>query len=384
MAIFGIVIFHLLGAGPIPSFWSNGYIQFQTATFGQLIDVLFIVSGFVVFMPTAARGNFGSYGRYAIRRAARLLPAYWLILILTMLVLAYAPTEFERTFPSVAAIAMHAFGLQTLTSYSDSLGAVGFGVVGPVWTLTVEIGFYLVLPFVAMAFYRHVRLGLLAGALIAVAWTQAGLNANDAAAFIGLDITAATAHRISLATGTQFPFWAFSFALGMAGARLFVACRRRWTRAELEPLAVRAQLAGLAGLVICAVLIYLDPDSGTGAIPAEVVRYSPLVSLGFSASLATFMIAVALGPPAMQRPFANRPIRWLAEISYGVYLSHALFIFLAVWTFGYTLDQSISGFLVLFAGVMPASILYGYLSARFLEQPIRRWARKFGGRADQS
>jgi hypothetical protein len=32
--------------------------------------------------------------------------------------------------------------------------------------------------------------------------------------------------------------------------------------------------------------------------------------------------------------------------------------------------------------VVPTAILYGYLSARFLEQPIRRWARKYGRRDD--
>ena len=143
-AIFGIIIYHLLGVAPFNEPWMDEWVKFQTATFGQLIDVLFIVSGFVVFLPTAARGNFGSLGGYAIRRAARLLPAYYLILILTMLVLAFAPTEFERSFPTLPAIGIHLLDMQTLTSYSDNLGAIGFGVVGPVWTLSVEVGFYLV------------------------------------------------------------------------------------------------------------------------------------------------------------------------------------------------------------------------------------------------
>ena len=30
--------------------------------------------------------------------------------------------------------------------------------------------------------------------------------------------------------------------------------------------------------------------------------------------------------------------------------------------------------------VVPSAVLYGYLSARFLEQPVRRWARRFGNR----
>ena len=44
--------------------------------------ILFVVSGFVLFLPTAARGgDFGDVGAYALRRAARLIPAYyWLCL----------------------------------------------------------------------------------------------------------------------------------------------------------------------------------------------------------------------------------------------------------------------------------------------------------------
>ncbi|MCB0831248.1 MAG: acyltransferase [Solirubrobacterales bacterium] len=378
-AIFGIIIYHLLGVAPFNEPWMDEWVKFQTATFGQLIDVLFIVSGFVVFLPTAARGNFGSLGGYAIRRAARLLPAYYLILILTMLVLAFAPTEFERSFPTLPAIGIHLLDMQTLTSYSDNLGAIGFGVVGPVWTLSVEVGFYLVLPLVAMWFYRHPRAGLVAGALIAVAWAQLGIHAESVADFLGLGMTGTTAHRIDLATGIQFPFWAFSFALGMAGAKLYVEVRKRWEEGDCRRRAAWAQLAGLAGLVLFTILIYSSPENSRGiAVVAEGVRHSPLIMLGYSASLATLMVATALGPDWTRRPFDNRPMKWLAEVSYGAYLSHALFLFIGTYSIGATFQGNVQTLLAWSAAILPATILYGYLSARYLEQPIRRWARKFG------
>jgi peptidoglycan/LPS O-acetylase OafA/YrhL len=378
-AIFGIVIFHLLGAAPFDEPWMDEWQKFQTATFGQLIDMLFIVSGFVVFLPTAARGSFGSLGGYAIRRAARLLPAYYLILILTMLVLAFAPTEYDRSFPTLPAIGLHLIDMQTLTTYSTSLGAIGFGVVGPVWTLSVEVAFYLVLPLVAMWFYRHPRAGLLAGAVIALAWTQLGIHAESVADFLGIGMSEATAHRIGLASGIQFPFWAFSFALGMAGAKVYVAVRQRWEESEYRRHAAGAQIAGLAGLVLFVILIYRSPDnSGGDAVVAEAVRHSPLIMLGYSASLATLMVATALGPRWTQWPFDNGPVKWLAEISYGAYLSHALFLFIGTYSIGATFQGNVQTLLAWSAAVLPATILYGYLSARFLEQPIRRWARKFG------
>ena len=69
--------------------WAGGHAlaggslagQLVWATGPQFVDILFVVSGFVVFLPTVAqRGNFGSVPGYAIRRGARLLPAYWLSL----------------------------------------------------------------------------------------------------------------------------------------------------------------------------------------------------------------------------------------------------------------------------------------------------------------
>jgi peptidoglycan/LPS O-acetylase OafA/YrhL len=379
-AIFGIVIFHLLGASTFKEPWTDEWMKIQTATLGQLVDILFIVSGFVVFLPTAARGSFGSIGGYAVRRAARLLPAYYLILALTMLVLAFAPTDFERSFPTLPAIGLHLVDMQTLTTYSDHLGAIGFNVIGPVWTLSVEVGFYLVLPLIAMWFYRHPRIGLIAGALIAIAWTQLGIHAESVASFLGVEMSAETAGRIESATNVQFPFWAFSFALGMAGAKLYVEVKERWEEARYRRLAGSAQLAGLAGLVVFGFLIYRAPENanGIGTLVAESVRHSPLIMIGYSASLAVLMVAIALGPRWVQRPFDNRAMKWLAEVSYGAYLSHALFIFIGVYSLGAKFGDDVRTLLAWSAVVLPATVLYGYLSARFLEQPIRRWARKFG------
>ena len=54
IAIFGIIVYHLLGVAPFNEPWMDEWRQTQTATFGQLIDVLFIVSGFVVFQQAVA------------------------------------------------------------------------------------------------------------------------------------------------------------------------------------------------------------------------------------------------------------------------------------------------------------------------------------------
>ncbi len=72
-AIFAIVLLHLLAVFVNPTGDAG-----RIFTYGPLpnaVDVLFILSGFVVFLPTVARGgDFGPVIPYAIRRGARLLP----------------------------------------------------------------------------------------------------------------------------------------------------------------------------------------------------------------------------------------------------------------------------------------------------------------------
>lgn len=376
LAIFGIVIFHLLPAGPNGDSW----VRFQNATFGQLIDVLFIVSGFVVFLPTAWQGRFGSVKSYAVRRAARLLPAYYMILLLALIIGLIGKPLSPTVHPSAAAIALHFVGFQTIGTYFEgTFGQVGFSMVGPVWTLSVEITFYLLLPLVAMAFYRHPRIGLLIAAVIGVAWAWAGVHSYEIADWFGKTLSMDEIGRIARNSGLQFPFWIFSFALGMAGAKIFVRAKADPDQERVRRFAGWAQLIGLIGLVIAALGVYnTEVDKKGLFLLAEIARTDAWIMLGFSASLATVMVATALGPELLRRPFDNRPVRWLAEISYGVYLSHALFIWVAAWGFGFFFEENLPGLAAWIAVIVPLSILYGYLSARFLEQPIRRWARKYG------
>ncbi|MBK5232545.1 MAG: acyltransferase [Thermoleophilia bacterium] len=372
-AIFGIVALHLIGIAPVPEGIVYGVGHLKTATLAQLVDMLFIVSGFVVFLPTASRGEFGDVGKYAIRRAARLLPAFYLILIL-----AYAIIRYNVTPESIA---VHAIGFQTILSYFPGHGGIGFGVIAPVWTLTVEISFYIVLPFVAMAFYRRPRAGLLVAAIVTLIWIQASFHAGFLADLFGLNESTAWADRVRAASGTQLPFWAYSFALGMIGARIYVAVREKWPQDLIDRRAPRLLLAGLVALILCSVLIYFSPQPADNTTLLFRVRSSPLVAIGYSTSLAVFMVALAFCSHRLQWFFANRGIRWLAEISYGVYLSHAVIMYAAVWFWGFGFPVDFREFMNYALFVVVASIAYGYFTARYFEQPIRRYAQRFGRRA---
>src|SRR3954467_2777469 len=79
-AILGIVLFHVFFVtGILITSLHPAWGLFTWAILPRGIEILFNVSGFVVYLPTVARdGDFGRVGAYAIRRGARILPAYWL------------------------------------------------------------------------------------------------------------------------------------------------------------------------------------------------------------------------------------------------------------------------------------------------------------------
>ena len=71
-AILGVVAVHLLGAsGVLASTAGTRLAVAVWAVLGNTIDVFFIISGFVLFIPTVRhRGEFGSKARFWIGRAA--------------------------------------------------------------------------------------------------------------------------------------------------------------------------------------------------------------------------------------------------------------------------------------------------------------------------
>lgn len=94
------------------------------------------------------------------------------------------------------------------------------------------------------------------------------------------------------------------------------------------------------------------------------------------------MVATAMGTHLLRRPFANSGMRWLGDISYGIYLIHIPIVVCTVNLLNIATDGSLGPVMTLAAVVLSISVAYGCLSARFLEQPIRRWARQFGRRGD--
>lgn len=393
LAVGGVVLFHVLqvcGVLVEAGDSAAGVIMWGVLPQGSL-TMLFIVSGFVMFLPAAARaGDLGSVRVFAVRRAARLVPAYWLCLAASLALLAaFSPHPSAPGFPGLDQVLAHLVLIQTplllvdgpvtLNGISTGDFQLGLGVIPPVWTLSVEVGFYLVLPLVAGAFYRRPFTGLAITGAVLVGWTLAASNIGSVAAAVGIHVGAITEARFADYFANQLPSWGLSLAAGMACAWVYVKARDRLSPSAVKTLAARALVVLGPALLLVFYLAGRDAVTDPNPFRGLFARQPIGLSLVFPVAMAATMIAFALAPERIQRPLTNRPVRWLADISYGVYLVHFAVLWLIIAKFSLPVG-SIPSALLWCSIVFPASVLYAYLSARFVERPARRWAHQFRDR----
>ncbi len=379
-AILGVVLLHLLGQSGAVETGDTGLLARLTwGTVGHAIEILFIVSGFVVFLPMAFhRGRTGSLCAYALRRITRLYPAYWLILALILLLIATTSVT-DLDMPGTRDLLINFSGFHVPLGLPIPGISTAFGANSATWTLSVEICFYLVLPMVAAIYFRHPLIGLLAAGVLTVGWNEFFSHLPQINESWNLGLSGPEMLRLLSSAALQLPSWAFSFALGMTGAWVFLNRDRFGWATTPRTLAILTWTA-LAGFVFFAWQAGLKSGDGYLVFVAQTSRFTSWLAIGYSAFLAAVMILIALRPGRIGVLFSNEPIRKLGDISYGIFLSHVVIITFLGPALSLPTDGSIGAFALWTLVVVPLAVLYGYLSARFLEQPIRRWARKFGRR----
>jgi peptidoglycan/LPS O-acetylase OafA/YrhL len=381
-AILGVVFLHVLGmagASLDGSIW--GIVVW--GAFGGILDVFFIATGFLLFLPIIRRGgSVGGLGRYALARGARLLPGYWLCLVvLLVLLVLFPPFDAEDylgigALPGLKEILVNFTGTQMPVRMLNPGLPSGFGVDGPVWMISIILGFYVLLPMVARGYYRHPLIGLVIAAAISFAWKEAAVHTSI---FEWIEGGIAQPWVVELIAVDQLPGWLFSFALGMTGAGVYLRLRDSdLPKVRIERAAVWIGGAALAAVLVCAYLYGdLARDAGE-TIGGSSARTSPLLGLAYSASRAALMGAIVLGPLWMSRPFLGRTQSFLSERSFGVYLIHIpVGIWVGTLLLGLPQTGTVPVILLWLGVVLAVSLAYAQVTLRLVERPARRWARRY-------
>jgi peptidoglycan/LPS O-acetylase OafA/YrhL len=313
--------------------------------------LFFVLSGFLLSRPwfaAALEGRKSPDVRHYVRsRIARIAPAYYAALIGSIVLLwGLAGTAGVRLPPAGELPLFFVFAQNFSPSSVMKLDP-------PMWSLAVEVGFYVLLPFVG---WLAVRLPprRRAQALTPLALLVVGVIYNWSIAGTGLDQT------FTKTLAAMLPY----FAVGMLGA-LAVHAR------TIGPRTRRGLLAGGLALVLA--------DAFTkAAVPAYGVdvghAFSIYRDLPSSIGFAIIIATVAATPAS--RLLGSRVLASLGAISYGFYLWHVP-VLLFMRGHGLLPLDPVLGTLAALGPVVAVSSL----SWVALERPVIDWARRRNARA---
>ena len=335
LAVVAVIAYHLNPA------WLPG---------GMLgVGVFFVLSGYLITDLLA--DDYLRNGRIDLRgfwwrRARRLLPALAVLLAAVVAWMTLTrPTELPALRADVVAAAFYVSNWWFIfhhVSYFARFGPVS--PLGNLWSLAVEEQFYLVWP---LLLYAGLRWLPSRGSQVVGTLTAAAASALTMALLYhpGTNPT-----RIYDGTDTR----AFSLLIGAAAALL-------WPSRTLVRQALRWTLKVAGGLGLLVVLLMFF---GTNPYESLLYRGGMVV---LSLAVAALVLVAAHPDSRIGKALAWRPLRWLGERSYGIYLWHYPVI---VLTTPIVPSGGVDAPRVL--AQVGTSVGLAALSYRYVEQPVRR------------
>lgn len=305
LAAAAVLVFHAQFTGGVigrPASLHPTYLVLTATALGQAGVVLFFaISGLLIagpFLTALVQGRpLPHLGRYAARRIARILPAYWLAL--------FASIAIGGRWPPSSLLLAHLFLLHDLVAgQAETLLIVA-------WTLGIEATFYAAVPLVAAAVRRLHPAPIAADRLavgMVVLWAMsAAIHELVVRTVVDPTSPPAVAVRFSL------PTLLCLFAPGMLVALWYADPAERSRVARSVGVIGRHPLAASAsGVLLVAVAAWRSL--------VHVSTTGPLAYQLLAAASGLIVAAAVVGEDRL--PTGLRPLAGLGVVSYGLYLWH--------------------------------------------------------------
>ena len=358
------------------------------------VEVFFVISGYLITLLLVAesqRTGRISLRDFWLRRARRLLPALWTLLVgVTTYVAIFRRSELGNLRGDVVAGFTYVTNWFQIRTGSSYFSAFAYAPLRHLWSLAVEEQFYLLWPLLMFAVLKLGRrrlpvvgcFFLLAsiGIALVCAWVykagpiaDIGETPSQYVSFLGRDVS-----RIDfayLSTITRMGGLFLGAALGIWWRPWSVARARIGQRGAL------LDTIGLAGLAGLGIMFWRFQNVVAGT--EEGSRgYDLLYRGGFLlVGIATIAVIAAVTHPTAvlgRVVLGNKLFVWIGRRSYGLYLYHwAIFQF----------SRKLAGNALTwsqFVGLMCITVAVTEISYRFIETPVRkgalsRWVRSWHG-----
>lgn len=316
LMVFSVVAFHL---------WQQSWLTPTFTVFGRFVsmdpwlrtgylwvDGMLLLSGFLLFLPLARAREAGRaaslFKGFYTRRVKRIVPTYWLNLLVVFLVVALPEQRYATSWAAARDWLAHLSFTHPLFQFSS----VHTPLNGVLWTLGVEMQFYLIFPFFARAFYRMPLFTYLAGSAIAFLFRAYAMTIPQTPMLLN-----------------QLPAFLDVYLNGMLAAMVYARLEKQTRDDGLNRVFMTAVLA--AGLVGLAVLVRAQ----AGQRSVVDIRVGQM-SIRFlqSALTSLVLLGASLGLGGIRLVLGNRVMAWFAAISYQVYIWHQVIaIQLKKWRF---------------------------------------------------
>lgn len=301
--------------------WQQGWLAQHVTLLGKVhsfdyftrssylfVDGMILLSGFLLYLPyarqTVEHTSVPGARRFYENRLIRIVPSYLAAVVIALCCFALPQGRYLSTGDAVWDMLSHL--TFTFTFWRET--CLYTPLNGALWTIGIEMQFYLLFPLLARAAQKQPVLTL--GGMTLMGWAYrlcVSLFARDTAILIN-----------------QMPAFLDVYALGMLGAMAFCRVRtpvaRMNSRSRILLGVLCAGLMVVGWLVMCALLRTQSVASAGGP---EALRLSQLkLRLPVALTLLTMALAAAHMPRALQRLLDNRLMRFLAAISMNLYIWH--------------------------------------------------------------
>ena len=335
------------------------------------VSVFFVLSGCLLATPfwNAFIGNTPKpkLRTYFQNRAARILPGYYFLLALSTF-LAVELIDFKIVWSRIIAGILLVSHFHWNTFFSSELD-------GPLWTITLEIWSYILLPIVLFSIFRKVRTVKAAaiGMGIWIVFLQS-LQPLIIKFFMTDDYMKGWNYGLAGGAKQWLPYWNLAsffsqFLLG-ASAALYIAHKK----SKLTVASRKYDLLTVTGILLAFVLVQMRLTPGVQDPLTQQPYLSPIYAALVAFALATVPFSTFLANFLEMRFFKR-----VATLSFGLYLWH--YMIMQIWqnkmdeTYYYYGTSNLGRWADSTLMIILLTWLFAEISWKFFEAPILRKSR---------
>lgn len=318
------------------------YLTFPLVWGSMGVPIFFVISGFCIHRGQAVtRARSGAFqlpaGNFLIRRFFRIYPVIAGALLLTLLCDSlsrqYYPNSVKLGDTGVTAFLLNLFSLQGVAGST-------YGSNSPLWTLSIEVHFYLLYPVLLLAMGRLGSLGTLLAMVV---------------------VNAISYFVFQLQGYMVFPSFYTSWYLGA------LVAEAESDRTMSERLASPGLRAGMYALAL----------AGMGIGCLVFFRNNFIAFQIWAVAFAVFLFAVITRRRAIRGPLA-RMFRWMGTFSFSLYIVHMpVAVLIHSMTFHSVRQASIWPFILTLVAVIGTAYVFFWI----FERPALAWSRRFKARS---